>query len=416
MRIAVYHDAPPGGARRSLNEFCVRLAERHPLDLYRLDRGDDDPVLRQRANQVVTFAAPEPRPHRRLAAYWNDWLVYQDMQETARLEARIAARIEAGGYDVAFVSVQRSCQAPGVLGRLAHTPSLFFLQEPPLRRFFEPRCRPTAAPLTLFERGRYLWRWPTRALLDRVIYRRDVANARRATRLLANSRYTASRIEAVYGRDAAVNYYGVDTRRFRPPDQPSAAASVVSIGALEPHKGFDFVIRALGRIPIERRPSLTVVGITGHPRLPAALERLAAEAGVRLTIRRGVGRENDGSDDALVTLYQSHSLFVFGAHHEPISLVISEAMACGLPAVAVAEGGVPELVRDGVTGLLTARDEAAFAVAVDRLLADAEERRRMGQAARAAALEWTWDDSARRLEALLAETAASSRRPSERMR
>ena len=76
----------------------------------------------------------------------------------------------------------------------------------------------------------------------------------------------------------------------------------------------------------------------------------------------------------------------------------------------------PDSTPDGelLARFLEHRDEAAFARAVDRLLSDADERRRMGQAARAAALEWSWDDSAGRLEALLAETAAAPRRPSER--
>ena len=60
-----------------------------------------------------------------------------------------------------------------------------------------------------------------------------------------------------------------------------------------------------------------------------------------------------------------------------------EAMACGKPVIATRIGGVPEVVEDGVTGLLVAPgDEEAFAQAILRLLKDPVLRRRMGEAGR----------------------------------
>jgi glycosyltransferase involved in cell wall biosynthesis len=76
-------------------------------------------------------------------------------------------------------------------------------------------------------------------------------------------------------------------------------------------------------------------------------------------------------------------LFVWPGTGEAYGIAYLEAQAAGLPVVAQATGGVPAVVRHGVTGLLTpAGDDAAYAAAIVRLIGDADLRRRLGQAAR----------------------------------
>jgi glycosyltransferase involved in cell wall biosynthesis len=131
--------------------------------------------------------------------------------------------------------------------------------------------------------------------------------------------------------------------------------------------------------------------------MPAYLGQLAACLDVRLELFRGC------TDEALAAHYRASALFLYGAHYEPFGLVALEALASGLPVVAVAEGGVTEAIEDGHSGVLVPRDEARFADAVDALLQDRERRLRWGQAARAAVLgRWTWDQAADRMEAHLA--------------
>jgi glycosyltransferase involved in cell wall biosynthesis len=112
------------------------------------------------------------------------------------------------------------------------------------------------------------------------------------------------------------------------------------------------------------------------------------------------------SDKELRHLYNGAAVFVFGARHEPFGLVVLEAMASGIPVVAVAEGGVPEIVEDGLTGRLVPRDEGAFANALDGLLRDQGLRHAMGRAARAAVEKWwDWDVATCRLEGHLSTLA-----------
>ncbi|MGA8240006.1 MAG: glycosyltransferase family 4 protein, partial [Desulfobacterales bacterium] len=77
-------------------------------------------------------------------------------------------------------------------------------------------------------------------------------------------------------------------------------------------------------------------------------------------------------------------LFVFPGIGESLGMVFLEAQSCGLPVVAVANAGVPEVVEHGKTGLLAPFDDPdAFLRAVEDLLGDAGRRRNMGRAAQA---------------------------------
>jgi len=103
------------------------------------------------------------------------------------------------------------------------------------------------------------------------------------------------------------------------------------------------------------------------------------------------------------------SVFVHAPRLEPFGLAPLEAAACGLPAVAVAEGGARETILSGRTGLLTENDEGRFASAVSSLLTNDAQRIEMGSAAREWVLDrWTTAHAAARLEAHLLAVVASS--------
>ena len=74
-------------------------------------------------------------------------------------------------------------------------------------------------------------------------------------------------------------------------------------------------------------------------------------------------------------------------------------MACGVPVIAVKEGGHPETVIDGKTGYLIPRDTKVLAKKIDILLNDDSLRERMGEASREQVLkQWTWEESVKRME------------------
>jgi glycosyltransferase involved in cell wall biosynthesis len=83
-----------------------------------------------------------------------------------------------------------------------------------------------------------------------------------------------------------------------------------------------------------------------------------------------------------VPWYQAADLFVFASETETQGLVLAEAAACGLPAVAVTAPGCDEVVRDGESGILTKGDPASLAEAAIGLLLDDERRAAMGARSR----------------------------------
>ena len=98
---------------------------------------------------------------------------------------------------------------------------------------------------------------------------------------------------------------------------------------------------------------------------------------------------------------------VWPAVNEAYGMALLEAQAAGLPVVAGRTGGVPDVVRDGVGGLLTpVGDAVAFAAAVEALLRDPDRRRAMGDAARRVAAEdHDFSTAVRDLDALVRRIA-----------
>ncbi len=98
-------------------------------------------------------------------------------------------------------------------------------------------------------------------------------------------------------------------------------------------------------------------------------------------------------DAELARAYASSDVFFFPSESETFGNVTLEAMASGLPAVNAIASGSNSLVAEGVTGhLVSARDEAGLAEKLETLVRDAELRRRMGEAARARAMDYSWDN------------------------
>jgi 1,2-diacylglycerol 3-alpha-glucosyltransferase len=157
---------------------------------------------------------------------------------------------------------------------------------------------------------------------------------------------------------------------------PEEAPLCLYVGRLDREKSVERVIEAFGSIAeAVSGVRLILVGQGSHE---AALKRLASvsPAGSAIDFMGSVPREG------LPPYYRAADLFLFSSETETQGLVLAEAHACGLPAVAVRASGVDEVVRDGETGLLTKSDAQELADAAIGLLLDAERRLGMGRAAR----------------------------------
>ena len=217
--------------------------------------------------------------------------------------------------------------------------------------------------------------------------------------MLVNSAYSRESLYRVYGIFAQVGYLGVDTERFRPLGLPKDDY-VFSVGALNPRKGFDFLIQVLALLGAAQRPRLILASNQADEREQQYLAQLAARLQVEVDFQRQI------SDAALVELYNRARVTVYTPVMEPFGFVPLESMACETPVLGVREGGVRESVVDGVTGRLADRDPESVAVTLDTMLSHPDLLADMGVRGRMMVSErWSWEESVARIERHLEKTA-----------
>jgi len=209
------------------------------------------------------------------------------------------------------------------------------------------------------------------------------------------SRELAKRIENALAAPLRhhVIYNGVDAGMFVPREAPLApqASIILHVGRFDRIKGQDVLIDAFSRIAAAFPDAmLHLAGDVddGGPQLA----RLRAQVdGLQLTQR--VKFFTDVPFAQIPACYAAASVFAFPSRQEAFGLALLEAGSCGLPVVASRVGGIPELIQEGVTGLLVEpEDAAALAQALATLLGDPALARGLGErlAGRVAAdFSWT---------------------------
>jgi glycosyltransferase involved in cell wall biosynthesis len=396
MRIALYHNLTSGGSKREAYELATQFVRHgHTVHLYAPRTANEEflPLtnIAQRAFRFdLHLSTPLGRRLPFLRRYVDLARLAQDLRRLQTSAQTIAARIDFGGYDFVFVHHDQIVQSPYLL-RYLKTPSVYYCAEP-MREFYEPSIpRPYDQLASTIARLQRLWYAPERWIRRRWIKAEDRRNVRSAKILLTNSAFSAESIYRAYGLRACISYLGVDTEKFRSLDIPRQEF-VLTVGAVSPLKGYDFLIRALSHVPDSIRPRLVVVGNTASAGEMIFLQRLAEQFQVALEFRVNV------SEDELVTLYNQARAFVYSPVLEPFGLTVLEAMVCEIPVVAVREGGVRESVRDGETGLLVQREPRDFAEALCRVLNDTQFAQSLGKRGRESVLEfWTWEHAYHRL-------------------
>ncbi|MFJ8893795.1 glycogen synthase [Leifsonia sp. NPDC102414] len=225
-----------------------------------------------------------------------------------------------------------------------------------------------------------------------------------------------------------VIYNGIDLERWRPLDDQERARAlgidpdrpaVIFVGRITRQKGLPYLLRAARLLPQE----VQVILCAGAPDTP----EIMAE------VTRGVEQlqeERDGvvwidrllSQEELRVALTASTVFVCPSIYEPLGIVNLEAMACGLPVVGTATGGIPEVIVDGVTGRLvpiaqatdgtgTPTDPDAFvadlAAALTEVVGDGERAALMGSAGRLRAeTAFSWESIAEQTRELYRSVTA----------
>jgi glycosyltransferase involved in cell wall biosynthesis len=226
----------------------------------------------------------------------------------------------------------------------------------------------------------------TRGLVEAAALTLSTRFAARADAVIAPSALVRDQLRARGVTTAiAVVPTGVDLARFAPGPR-QAARSALGLPADDP------LVLYVGRLDREKSVDRVLIAferIAGT--LPRARLWLVGQGKEMEALRRHTGRLTAGDrvhfagvrpHATLPAWYQAADLFLFASETETQGLVLAEAAACGLPAVAVTAPGCDEVVRDGETGILSKADPAALAEAAIGVLLDAERRATMGARAR----------------------------------
>jgi glycosyltransferase involved in cell wall biosynthesis len=235
--------------------------------------------------------------------------------------------------------------------------------------------------------------------------------ARHLDRIITVSDASAGMVElafAVPRQQMDIIHNGIDTDMFRPLKVAKQANDIIYVGNSEDrNKGAVYLVQALRFLRDGTDYHLTAVD---RPRqelklVPRLLRRYGLSTRVRFTGRL--------TTPQLVRHYCRAQMSVCPSLYAGFGLPAAEAMACGLPVVATTGGALPEVVEDGVTGILVPpADARALADAMDSLMRDGQLRRRMGEAGRQRILDrFSWSKAALQTEAVYRRLSEPSPAP-----
>jgi glycosyltransferase involved in cell wall biosynthesis len=198
----------------------------------------------------------------------------------------------------------------------------------------------------------------------------------------ANQRHLAALAPA--GRVELV-YHGIDSQRFPPAParQPVGPATILSVCRLVEKKGVDVLLEALARLPASLDWRFVHVG--GGP-LAERMKRRAQTLGIaeRVTWRGALTQERVLQEYRAADIFALASRVAHDGDRDGLPNVLAEAQSQGVACVATRVSAIPELVRDGVTGVLVEEnDAAALAGAIEDLISQPARRRALGAAGQA---------------------------------
>ena len=216
-----------------------------------------------------------------------------------------------------------------------------------------------------------------------------------AKRILTNSRFTAGLLPRPFRRQARVLYPSVDPKIANSnPEQSPDGERVLFVGRLVARKGLDDLLLAF-KLVLQQIPAVEL-DIVGDGPKQISLKEMAKRLGIDARVRF----LGELKGQPLYDCYRAARVFVMPSRTMPedvegFGTVFLEAAAFGIPSVGTDSGGIPEAIRDGVTGIIVPEgDTHSLARSLVELLTDDEKRDRLGQNARRwASMNFTWQRS-----------------------
>ncbi len=214
----------------------------------------------------------------------------------------------------------------------------------------------------------------------------------------ANSLFTASQVESVYGvKPAAVAYPAIDFNVFQMGELREKSWEIITVAKLSRFKRVDFLLRVFARV-LRRHPHM-VYHIVGQGEDEWALRALAGVLGVasRVLFHGALG------NDELVKLHRRSMLFLHGSVGEPFGMAPLEAIACGTPVVSHNSGGPREFINDACGRLVDSLEEGAWIETISSFLTELEANPSYFDRVAEQARKFEWEVTLRPLLELIGE-------------
>lgn len=344
MEIAVFHNLPPGGAKRVLFEQVKALSRNHELHFFKLSSTDENFLdIRPYCKKVFVHQFKiESNLPLFFARLQKD---FQNFLKLHWVHKKIAKEINSGGYDVTLIHTDMLTEAPFLL-RYLSIPNLYYDQEMLAIVY--------AKEFEFKEKVGFLK--TSYELLTRKIRKEiDKKNAQKAFSTMTNSKFMRNHIKKVYGVDSKICYPGVDSEVFK--KAGSKKPKILFIGSRKEVEGYDLVREA---VDIANRKIKIKLEVLGHTK----------------------GKMRIMNDQKLAKKYSESIVTLCANYIEPFGLKSIESMSCETPVIAVNNGGYKETVLDGKTGFLLKRDPKEFTEKILYLIKHPEVAERMGKEGR----------------------------------
>jgi glycosyltransferase involved in cell wall biosynthesis len=359
MRVAFFHNLSAGGAKRVVFEQVKYLSKKHEVEVFEIDQKENNYLNLAELVPVKKFAFSLSNKYslifKRLVSDYNNFY------ELNVLHKKIAKDIDNGKFDVVIVHPDIFTQAPFLL-RYLKTSNIYYAHES-LRIVYEPQFDFNENVILI----KKLYEKLTRKIRKNI----DRKNISKADRIICNSRFTKENIKKAYGLDCSVCYPGINTNLFKNL-KIKKTTDVLFIGEMEDSEGYPL------------------------------LKNLMEDNLVKLKILSRKNRKFTLTDKELVNEYNKTKIVLCLNRNEPLGLIPLEAMSCGVPVIAVDEGGFKETVKHGLTGYLVKRDGKDIFGKIKNLLGEEKLYNRMSKNCRDDILKnWAWEKRIGDLEKFL---------------
>ena len=225
-RIAFFHELPPGGARRAVNEIGRVIKRDDVVDLYIVDNYQNKEEKKYFNNTFFYEFIPKIWPG-------HNWKIrlYKDTLELIKLyflHRKISSEIRNKNYDIIFVHASKFTESPFLL-RFPNKIKIFYCHDPHYRMIYEKIFN---IPKEL-DPARYLYEKINRYFRKLI----DRENIKRADKIISNSKYTKKSLKKTYNKESVVCYLGVDPQLFSPNRRIKKNIDILYIGSNEPVDG-----------------------------------------------------------------------------------------------------------------------------------------------------------------------------------